>query len=195
MTIEGLETYILIPKDPLDFNTLVDSVRENPRGTDIDVVVGVRGPLSTPETTSGLVLPLVMFDQLFSFDIDGLREAIPRPDDADSNFEATVEELFSRIRQMADNAGATDDHRALNYLAVRYPSIYEKVWERHGSGSSLAAVRVQPSRLAGARNVVTVVLDFVDRRTDVRESFFVRVDVTEQYPFLVTRLSPYYERA
>ena len=26
------------------------------------------------------------------------------------------------------------------------------------------------------------------------EKFFVRVDVTEEFPFLVTRLSPYYDR-
>lgn len=31
-----------------------------------------------------------------------------------------------RIVQIADNAGATDEHRALNYLVVRYPRIYEK---------------------------------------------------------------------
>jgi hypothetical protein len=26
--------------------------------------------------------------------------------------------------QLTDNAGATDEHRALNYLAMRYPAIY-----------------------------------------------------------------------
>ena len=30
---------------------------------------------------------------------------------------------------MTDNAGATDEHRALNYLAVRYPAIYAKAAE------------------------------------------------------------------
>ena len=28
--------------------------------------------------------------------------------------------------QMTDNAGATNDHRALNYLVMRYPGIYAK---------------------------------------------------------------------
>ena len=30
-------------------------------------------------------------------------------------------EVLDLILQTADNAGATDEHRALNYLAVRYP--------------------------------------------------------------------------
>jgi len=29
---------------------------------------------------------------------------------------------------------------------------------------------------------------------DVTEKYFVRVDVTEEFPFLVTRMSPYYDR-
>jgi hypothetical protein len=32
------------------------------------------------------------------------------------------------------------------------------------------------------------------QRSDVTEKFFVRVDVTEEFPFLVTKLLPYYDR-
>jgi hypothetical protein len=31
-------------------------------------------------------------------------------------------------------------------------------------------------------------------RADFLEKFFVRVDVTEEFPFLVTKMSPYYDR-
>jgi hypothetical protein len=54
---------------------------------------------------------------------------------------------------MADNAGATDEHRALNYCAVRYPRIYETVAEAFGRNSSLTAVEVRPSRLSGTRKI------------------------------------------
>ena len=47
----------------------------------------------------------------------------------EERFEAAAEELFWRIMQMADNAGATDEHRALNYLVVRYPAIFAKAAE------------------------------------------------------------------
>ena len=95
---------------------------------------------------------------------------------------------------MADNAGATDEHRALNYLAVRYPAVYATAAEAFTRNSSLTAVEVRPSPLSGARKVVEVIFSFTNRQTDVTEKFFVRVDVTEDFPFLVTKMSPYYDR-
>src|SRR5215207_1685621 len=97
--------------------------------------------------------------------------------------------------QMADNAGATDEHRALNYLAVRYDRIYARTVEAHAQNASFRGIEVRPSRLSGARRVMDVILSYTDRATDVTEKSFVRVDVTEEFPFLVTKLSPYYERS
>ena len=39
-----------------------------------------------------------------------------------------------------------------------------------------------------------VIFSFTDRATDVVEKFFTRVDVTEEFPFLVTKMSPYFDR-
>ena len=95
--------------------------------------------------------------------------------------------------QMIDNAGATDEHRALNYLAVRSPAIYAAVADAFHRNRSLTAVDVRPSALSGVRNIVEVIFSFTDRTTDVVEKQFLRVDVTEEFPFLVTRISPYYD--
>ena len=95
---------------------------------------------------------------------------------------------------MADNKGQTDIHRALNYLVVRYPVIYSKVAKAHSSNSSLTSVYAVPSRLSGTRKVVDVIFSFNHRQTDVAEKYFVRVDVSEEFPFLVTKMSPYYDR-
>lgn len=100
-------------------------------------------------------------------------------------------ELFMRIRQMAANAGATDEHRALNYLAVRYPAIYTKAGELYRRNFSLTGVEVRPSPLSGVRKIVEVIFTYTNRQTDVTEKYFVRVDVTEELPFLVKELSPY----
>jgi hypothetical protein len=67
--------------------------------------------------------------------------------------------------QIADNAGATDEHRALNYLAVRYPAIYAQTAEAHEGNASLSGVEVRPSRLAGVRNVVDVIFSYTHRET------------------------------
>lgn len=198
LTIEGLETYILRPRDPADFDLLLDAVRPQPSALDVDVVVGLRGPIAPPEMCNGLMVPVVVFDQLYSFDRDALVKAIPRPASIAANkekqFRSAAEELFDRILQVADNAGATDEHRAVNYLAVRYPAVYALAAEGFGRNSSLTGVEVRPSRLSGVRRVVDVIFSFTSRETDVTEKYFVRVDVTEEFPFLVTKLSPYYDR-
>jgi hypothetical protein len=195
MTIEGLETYILVPRDLADLDLLVESLRATPSPMDLDCVIGVRGPVAPPEMCNGLMVPIVMFDQLYSFDRDSLIKAIPRPEKTPAKeFAAAAEELFDRIMQIADNAGATDEHRALNYCAVRYQAIYANAADAFARNASLSAVDVRPSPLSGTRKVVDVIFSYTNRTTDVTEKFFVRVDVTEEFPFLVTKLSPYYDR-
>jgi hypothetical protein len=141
------------------------------------------------------MVPIVAFDQLYSFDRQSLVKAIPKPEKMPAEqFETAALELFDRILQMADNAGATDEHRALNYCTVRYPAVYASAADAHGRDSALSAVEVRPSRLSSVRKVVDVIFSYTHRQTDVTERSFLRVDVTEEFPFLVTKLSPYYER-
>jgi hypothetical protein len=195
LTLQGLETYLLIPRDPLDFDLLVEAVRPTPRPTDLDVVIGMRGPIAPPEMCNGLMVPIVGFDQIYSFDRDALIKSIPRPEKVGAKeFQPAAEELFDRIMQVTDNAGATDENRALNYLVVRYPAIYAKVAEQFAVNASLSAVDVRFSPLSSSRKIVDVIFCFTNRNTDVTEKFFVRVDVTEEFPFLVTKMSPYYDR-
>lgn len=194
LTVGGLETYILQPRDPADFELLIDAVRADPSPADLDVVVGVRGPIAPPEMCGGLLVPVVFFDQLYSFDRESLIKSVPRPDGMTAKqFEPTAKELFDEVMLVADNAGATDEHRALNYLAVRYPAIYANTVEQHAADFSGPAWNVLPSSLSGVRRIVEVILSYTNRNTDFTQKFFVRVDVTEEFPFLVTKLSPYYD--
>jgi hypothetical protein len=195
LTIQGLDTYILRPRDPADFNSLIDILDGPPGSTQLQVVIGLRGSLAPPSLCNGLMLPIVAFDQIYAFDTGSLIRALPKPDALEETlFRSAAEELFERVMQIADNAGASDEHRALNYLAVRYPSIYARAAEAHATDFSLTAIETRPSRLSGARTILDVIFSFTNRKTDVNEKFFVRVDVTEEFPFLVTKLSPYYER-
>ncbi len=184
LEIEGMETYLLVPRDPADFDLLVEALRPTPSPLDVDIVIGIRGPIAPPEMCNGLMIPIVAFDQIYSFDRDALIKAIPRPEKVTAD----------RIMQMADNAGATDEHRALNYLAVRSPAIYATASDAFGRNSALTGVEVRSSRLSGARTIVDVIFSYTNRTTDITEKFFVRVDATEEFPFLTTKLSPYYDR-
>jgi hypothetical protein len=191
MTIGGLETYLLAPRDPADSQLLVESLRSRSNPGDVDLVIGMRGPLAPPEMCNGLIVPIVGFDQIYSFDRNALIEAAERTEEKlPDKFKESAEEVFDRIMQLTDNAGATDEHRALNYLAVRYPAIYVRVAEAHARNLSLTAVDVRPSSLSSVRTVVEVIFSFTHRTHDVVEKQFTRVDVTEEFPFLVTKMSP-----
>ena len=39
-----------------------------------------------------------------------------------------------------------------------------------------------------------VIFVYINRNTNVADIYFTRVDITEEFPFLVTKLSPYYDR-
>jgi hypothetical protein len=194
MTVEGFENYILFPRDPVDLDLLIDALRPTPSPLDLDVVIGLKGPVAQADMCNGLLVPIVIFDQIYSFDRDSLIKGIPRPEQMQSEaFTAAAGEVFDRMMQMTDNAGATDKHRALNYLAVRYPAVYAKAAECFAANSSLTGLSVNPSSLSGARKILDVIFSFTNRGTDVTEKHFCRVDVNDEFPFLVTKLSPYYD--
>jgi hypothetical protein len=194
-TISGVEAYILQPSDPADYQLLVDAIRPAPRPTDIDVVIGSVAGLAPPQACNALMLPLVVFQQIYSFDVDALVKAIPRPEKTSAKeFQPVAEELFARIMLIGDNAGNSDEHRALNYLAVRYDAIYAKAAECFARNNSLASVEARRSHFSGARNLVDVIFGFRHRETDVSEKYSVRVDVSEAFPFLVSKLAPYFDR-
>ena len=80
LSIQGLDTYLLLPRDPADIDLLVEAIRPAPSPNDIDVVIGMRGPIAPPTMCNGLMVPIVIFDQIYSFDRDALIKAIPRPE-------------------------------------------------------------------------------------------------------------------
>ena len=195
LSTQGLDSYLLVPRHPLDIGLLVEAIRPQPGPTDIDVVIGLRGPIAAPTMCNGLMVPILAFDQIYSFDRDALIKAIPKPaKTATDRFGPAAEELFNRIMQLTDNAGAADGHRALNYMAMRYPAIYAKAAEEFYLDFSLTGVEVRPSSMSSTRNIVDIIFAYTNRNTDFTEKFYVRVDVTEEFPFLVMKLSPYYDR-
>jgi hypothetical protein len=217
-TIEGVDTYILQPREPTDLELLTNAltIPDRPMDdvNDVDVVIGLRGPLAPPEMCNGLTVPIVVFDQLYSFlleeFVDALkakRKALDKEKDkqrdevvidmlklSEGNFTNAAQVMFRRIHQLTDNAGATDEDRALNYLAVRYDRIYQLATVLHHQNYAFSAVEVRPSRLSGVRNIVDVIFSFTNRETDVTEKWFVRVDMTEEFPFLVNHLTRFFDR-
>lgn len=194
LSVQGIETYILIPRDG-NYQPLVDAYRAEPNPGDLELVIGVRGPIAPPTMCNGLLVPILVFDQIYAFDRKSLLDSIPAPKDTEAKkFAAAAAEMFDRIIQQTDNHGATPEDIAKNYLAVRYARIYSLAAEQFAENRSFTAIDVSPSPLSGTRRVVDVMLSFTDRATDVVFKYFVRVDVTECFPFLVSKMAPYFDR-
>lgn len=210
--IAGVETYILQPRSQVELTDLITGISPNPIDVEWDIVIGLRGGNASPQICNGLELPVVMVNQVYSFTMREFAANVPLPNtdrfnkdknpgyDAEvAKFRETVPQMFNRLRQLADNAGETDEHRALNYVALRYPNIYSLGYEKeyppeNSPVSSLSAVEVLPSRLAGARQIKDIVFTFTNRSTSVQEKYFTRVDVTGQFPFLVSPLQIFYDK-
>jgi PatG C-terminal len=195
LTIQSQLAYMLVPRDSDDVKTLVNSLRPTPRATDVDAVIGSTVGIAPPSMCNGLQLPMVSFAQIYSFDVDSFVESVPTPKGVEEKTHAaTTEQMLDKVMQLTANAGSSAGERALNYVALRYPAVYHKVAEMAASNHSWT-VDMHPSRLSGARALVDVIFSFRDRQTDVVEKYFACVDVTELFPYLKTKLSPYiYDR-
>jgi PatG C-terminal len=197
LNIEGLETYILVPSDPLDIDSLAQAIRPAPAPGDVDVIIGRRGPIASPQMCNGLMVPIVTVDKIYPFDRDTLIKSIPkRKGESEEQFKKTAYAIFDHIIQIADNTGATDEHRALNYLSVRYDEIYHRTQLLQSENYSFTGVEVRHSPLSGTRKIVDVIFSYENRANRAIQKWFVRVDVTptEEFPFLVSPLQEYFER-
>ena len=171
------------------------AIRSQPHSIDLDVVVGLRGSIASSDECDGSMLPLVTVDADLIPSI-GTRcsKGSRKPAGSMRRSRAAAEEVFSRILQLTDNAGSTPEHRALSYLAMRYPGIYVRAAERFasdfshwGRDAAIDARRRPP--------IVDVYFVFTNRNTDFTERYLVRVDVTDCFPFLVSELAPSFERS
>lgn len=213
-TVGQIEVFTVRPRDREDVTTLLESI-----STDTDVlhvVVGhtVRATGDSPCASAGL--PEVYFEQLLAFTLDEFVDALPAPDADEARAEAVSEQLssgnasseasssdqnqlrlvakdvFLRLTHRRDNRGMADEHRALNYCALRYPQIYFACAQARREGNVLLGVDAIRSQ-SHTRTLVTVRLTFRHRQTDISERYQCVVDVTEVFPFLATRLQRTYD--
>ncbi|MFE2877372.1 hypothetical protein ACFXG6_27450 [Streptomyces roseus] len=193
-SIQGVDTYILVPRDPEDFALLAEAVRPSHQADAIDVVIGVRDGLAHPGRCGGLQLPVVTIDQLYSASTSYLVQAIERPESMDvEQFDTAAGDLLNTVLNVSGNVGASDEHRALNYLMVRYPAIYRKTFAQSMEGFSLTSIDVRRSNLSGARQIMDVVFTYSSRKTDEVEKYFVPIDVTNEFLFTTGPLGTFYD--
>jgi hypothetical protein len=191
-SVEKQDIYQLVVRES-DIDALIAAIEPRGREDDQDMIVGTRGPV---RTCGAFTLPLVLADRVVTFNRSELFQLLKVPEGMEpTQFQRLAEDLFGHVRQFIDNVGVTDRDRAYNYLLTRYPQVYGLVAEKQQQGMRFDGLETQPSRLSesGGR-LVNVVFKFSDRSTEAPEKYYVRVDVSGKYPFLASRLAPFYDR-
>jgi hypothetical protein len=184
LTIEDIPVFVLTPRDPSDLDELIDALgrpkypeperRSGRRAATRSAAIEPPHPQDlevvvgvTPDRTAVLV------DHIFTI---GPAHLAPGG--------------LAHFAQLSDNKGLTDAERAQNFLIARYmPPLGQE------EGFELSGVSVVPSRLgADTDRIVRVIYTFTHPTTGVEKKFFVRVDVTHEFPIIVHPWQPYLDR-
>jgi hypothetical protein len=182
LTVAGVKTYLLRPHALTDLDLLAGAFPASSEGVDTDLVIGTHPhPMATP-------LPIIEFHHIYSFGLEPFIRSIPGVSDS-PNVRRTAQELFLALSQL--HRGTTDEGRALNYLAVRYPVIYTKTIELQARNLTILSLQVAPVATPGGRRIMSVVIGFGNGASNMVERWAAKVDVTGEFPFLVSEMSPY----
>jgi hypothetical protein len=196
LNFDGIDSLLVVPNDPGDLSLLLGALHARvQKKHDHQLVVGLIGPPAPPWACHGIQLPVVVFDQLLTFNADELIKTLPVPANIpEATFRENGEELLELILRRAHGFGTTDEHRAVTFLAMQYHGIYDWFAQAKAAGESLVNVAVRPSPMSTARNVVDVLLELQNDKTAAVRRALARVDVTDEFPFLVSRLGACVDR-
>lgn len=191
-SVGGLPAYMVRPTSVDVLGRMVDALQNVDQPDSWVLLIGQRGPMALPSSCGGLLIPTVSCDQFYAFTMADFtaelsRHAEPALKSAKIEpeyFMGAARELFERVALSTENIGGTDPHRALNYLLVQHAGPFVAAAQRAQS-SLLDSIQIRVDERSNARRIVTVIFTFIDRATAVPERLFARVDVTEEWPFLV----------
>jgi hypothetical protein len=191
LTMGGIPSYVIGAANWRVRQDLLQALANSERPDSWCVVIGKRGPVSTPAVCGGILAPILICDQVYWFGLDDWRTSLQSSVKAVLQkrkisaevFEKTARELFQRVVSSVDNLGFTNAHRALNYLLTQHAGIFLTAAE-HAGQYSLDRIETREIPSMGTRQVVAVILTFLDLTTGVPERLFCRVDVTEEWPFM-----------
>ena len=211
LLVEQQQAYYLTFRDWQDLDDLIECLGEPSEIPKNDLIAVVGSSSLIPvETCPGFVAPVLQVEQVSAYKFKdlvswcevaspttekptpisrGRRRSVAQAPAPPPSPEDLFISLFRRIVQAADNFGDDDQWRALNFLAVRYKPLYQLYAQKIAWGEYLLdSVRVVPSRLWRERRIVDPVFTFVHRDTGTLEKYFVRVDVTHLFPFMLNHI-------
>lgn len=186
-----IDAFVLEFRDSHDFDELVELFTSSD-GSQHVVAIGAAGPPGRWACEPRL--PRCVADQLMAFDLGEFVSAVPAPDDIDDEvFRGAVRTVFERIARRAENRGLSDEHRALNFAALRYPAIYEAAARAASRSMSLQGIGGRTQGSGDGRRIVRLRLSFGNRADGLVEQYGCQIDTTEVFPFLVSPLQQVFD--
>lgn len=191
LTVSGIPAYVLVRPGWHLRESLLQAIAQSQKPDCWSVIIGRRGPVSSPAICAGVLAPMAVCDQIYTFSLKDwqeslaktLKSALQARKITEKVFEQTTREMFDRIVCSAENLGFANSHRALNYLVLQHPGLFLAVAERSGK-QVLDKIETREAQAMGTRHVIAIILTFLDLTTGVPERVFTRVDVTEEWPFV-----------
>ena len=197
-----VDAYVVLPRTYVELYNMVLTLEPISGQKRYDVIIGPRGPIATPDMCGGLQLPTVLCNQIYSFTFEQFVQQMLNALNPPSNISRDViSSMFKEMLNVADNAGETDEHRAINYITLRYPQVYRMAGDmlnvnggavRPGESYTFTGIEAKPASVQGVRKIVDVIFRYRSRSTGEIVHSFCGVDVTGQFPFLVRPMSRYY---
>ncbi|MEO8220525.1 MAG: hypothetical protein ABI563_07040 [Specibacter sp.] len=189
------EVCTVVTRESADLVNLVEALSDDDQT--VHALIGHVAVYVEPSASVQPNLPAVWVDQLFSFTVEEFVRSLPDPDRESKVEDAeawirTSRQLFSWLTQRSGNRGLSDQHRAMNYLALRYPPIYHLAFNQQHEGKALIGVEAHLTPNGGRREVAVRFI-FRHAQTHVTERYDCQVDTHDLFPFLTRSLMLSYD--
>lgn len=185
--VHGNPLYHLIPSEynmQQLINALIDSDSAKSPAINTLIVGRASGQLGELDSVT-----VTKFRSMSAHDI---AKNLPKLHNAQSCRDLTY--VIDLYLSLANNNGVTDEERALNYLLTYGYDFYERMYRQRSDNNhqSIHLISIDARvHYAGERTLVYVVFNFQDSKTSVIEPWYSTVDVTDRFPFLVSKFEPY----
>jgi hypothetical protein len=197
---DGNETYKVIPPSHQGLYELISALApnssdKNKGGNDVAQQVIIIG-VESRETDS------LAFSHIIPVSQESITQSISQAAGTTSINNTYMTELVSEILSLNGNDGYNHGDRALNYALYNNWPIYQKAYELlyasssngpNPNGYQLVNVRILGDSSSN-RLVAKLVFDFQGINTGASQSWYCAVDVSGEYPFLLTDMARFLAR-
>ncbi|TDF35601.1 hypothetical protein EYS14_19520 [Alteromonadaceae bacterium M269] len=189
LSIKQRHVYLLKPADKPELIALIDSLKP-PEDTLEPVYTCVIGYRTASVNSFGITQ--VVCQQVYHHTLAELHDTIQKISSAET---AAIQEVINKL-EYEPNLGDSDFTRAKNFVAFRYPDIYQQTHamqsaSKHAEKASLIKIDFSRFDAVSERVIVNMSMTYQENSSTKRHYYFCRVDVTGLYPFINTPIQAF----